>query len=111
MLKKAYLEITNVCNLNCSFCRGTAREKGFIGVKAFRAAAEKLRPHTDYLYLHLMGEPLLHPHLGELLAICGELGFHTVVTTNGALLPERAPVLLGAEALYKVSVSLHSALR
>lgn len=108
MLKKAYLEITNVCNLNCSFCHGTGRERGFISVEAFRELAKKLRPHTDYLYLHLMGEPLLHPHLGELLAICGELGFHTVVTTNGVLLPEQAAVLLGAEALYKVSVSLHS---
>ena len=78
MLKKAYLEITNVCNLNCSFCRGNAREKGFISVESFRAAAEQLRRHTDYLYLHLMGEPLLHPQLEELLAVCADLRFHTV---------------------------------
>ena len=108
MLKKAYLEITNVCNLCCSFCRGTAREKGFISVENFRAAAEKLRPYTEYLYLHLMGEPLLHPRLGELLAICQSLRFKVVVTTNGVLLPEKADVLLDAPSLYKVSVSVHS---
>ena len=108
MLKKAYLEITDVCNLNCSFCRGTAREKGFISVETFRAAAEQLRCHTDYLYLHLMGEPLLHPQLKELLAVCDELRFHTVVTTNGVLLPRLSAVLLASPALYKVSVSLHS---
>ena len=59
MLKKAYLEITDVCNLNCSFCRGTTREKCILSVERFRTAARKLRPYTEYLYLHLMGEPLL----------------------------------------------------
>ena len=108
MLKKAYLEITNVCNLQCSFCRGDSREKGFIGVSDFRMAAEKLRPFTEYLYLHLMGEPLLHPRLPELLEICAALRFKTVVTTNGVLLPQKAAALLASPALYKVSVSLHS---
>ena len=108
MLKKAYLEITDVCNLNCSFCRGTAREKGFISVEAFRAAAGQLRRYTDYLYLHLMGEPLLHPQLEELLAVCAGLRFHTVITTNGVLLPRQSAALLASPALYKVSVSLHS---
>ena len=108
MLKKAYLEITNVCNLNCSFCHGTTRKKGFISVEDFRAAAAKLRPYTEYLYLHLMGEPLLHPELPALLAVCEALRFKVVVTTNGVLLPEKAEVLLASPVLYKVSVSLHS---
>lgn len=108
MLKKAYLEITNHCNLHCSFCRGDAREKGFLSVERFRAAAEKLRPHTEYLYLHLMGEPLLHPRLDEILSVCGALGFKVVITTNGVLLPQKAALLAAAPALYKVSVSLHA---
>lgn len=108
MLKKAYLEITNVCNLLCSFCRGTARKKGFIGAADFRKAAEKLRPFTEYLYLHLMGEPLLHPQLAELLTVCEALRFKVVITTNGMLLPQKTETLLAADALYKVSVSLHA---
>lgn len=108
MLKKAYLEITDVCNLNCSFCRGTTREKGFLSVDRFRLAAEKLRPFTEYLYLHLMGEPLLHPQLDEILSVCARLGFKVVITTNGTLLPQKAVLLAAAPALYKISVSLHS---
>lgn len=108
MLKKAYLEITNVCNLSCSFCHGTSRAKGFISVEDFRTAAKKLRTVTEYLYLHLMGEPLLHPQLKELLAICKELGFRTVVTTNGVLLSEKEEILLNAGCIYKYSISLHS---
>lgn len=108
MLKKAYLEITNVCNLACSFCPGTRRERRFLTEAEFKTLAGRLRPHTDYLYFHLMGEPLLHPQLGRFLAIAGELGFKVVITTNGTLLPARKDVLLSAPALHKVNISLQS---
>ena len=108
MLQRAYVEITNVCNLRCSFCPGTRREKKFIDPAEFRVLAEKLRLWTDYLYLHVMGEPLLHPTLGEILDECDRLGFRVCVTTNGVLLPSRLAVLRGRRCLHKVSVSLHS---
>ena len=108
MLQKAYLEITNVCNLNCSFCPGTRRAPRFLSVEEFRLLAGKLRRQTDYLYFHLLGEPLLHPELGALLRIAGELGLACMITTNGTLLPERGELLLTAERLRKVSISLQS---
>ena len=107
-LKKAYLEVTNVCNLSCAFCPGTRRPKGFLSPKDFRTLAARLRPHTRYLYLHLMGEPLFHPQLGELLEICRELAFRTMITTNGTLLSQAGEALLQSPAVEKVSVSLHS---
>lgn len=108
MLKRAYVEITNICNLSCSFCPGTRREKRAMTPEEFRRVAGRLRGHVQYLYLHVMGEPLLHPRLEELLAIAGDLGFRVCVTTNGALLGHRGDALLAAPALHKVSVSLHS---
>lgn len=109
MLKRAYVEITNICNLRCSFCPGTGREGRFMTAEEFRVLAEKLRGHVSYLYLHVMGEPLLHPRLGELLSIGAEKDFRICLTTNGTLLGETADMLLSAPALHKVSVSLHSA--
>lgn len=108
MFKRAYVEITNSCNLRCAFCPGTVREKRFLTPGEFRIMAEKLRPATDYLYLHVMGEPLLHPELEEILNIAGERGFRVCITTNGTLLPQKQEILLRAPALHKVSVSLHS---
>lgn len=108
MLKKAYLEITNVCNLRCEFCPGTRRQPGFLTPENFRTLAAKLRPHTEYLYLHLMGEPLLHPRLKEILAHGAALGFRLMITTNGTLLEQRGGLLLDSPAVEKVSVSLHS---
>jgi len=108
MPKKAYLEITNACNLSCSFCHGTNRKIRYMSVDEFRYAAGQLRTFAEYLYFHVLGEPLVHPALAEFLAIAGELGFKVVLTTNGTLLREKSPVLLAADALHKVSISLHA---
>lgn len=108
MAKKAFLEITNACNLTCSFCHGTKRPVEFMNTEQFRYAVMQIRPFADYLYFHLMGEPLLHPQLAEFLAIAGELGFRVILTTNGTLLPKCTPILLAAPALHKVSISLHA---
>lgn len=108
MFAKVYLEITNVCNMDCSFCVGTSRRKRFMTTDEFKILATKIRPHTDFLYLHLMGEPTLHPLLGEFLKIAEILGFKVILTTNGTLLEKVKDVLLGCNALFKVSISLHS---
>ena len=108
MLKRVYLEITNVCNLACSFCPGTKRTKHFLTVEEFSFLAQRLVGHTEYLYLHVMGEPLLHPGLAEILRTAANLGFKICLTTNGTLLQKTLPVLLDARQLHKISVSLHS---
>ena len=105
---RVYLEITNCCNLACSFCPGTTRRAAFLTVAQFTHLAGALRGQTRFLYFHVMGEPLLHPDLPELLDIAGRMGFRVVLTTNGTLLPKRQRELLAAQTLHKVSVSLHS---
>lgn len=105
---RCYLEITNRCNLACSFCPKTKRNPRTLTQDEFRLLAGRLRPYTDYLYLHVMGEPLVHPALPKLLDICQGHGFRVVITTNGTLLPARQNALLAAPALYKINISLHS---
>lgn len=107
---KIYLEITNLCNLHCSFCHGTRRAPRVLTADEFRTLAKKLVPYTDYLYLHVLGEPLLHPALEDLLDISASFGFRTCITTNGTLLGARHKLLVEhAEQLHKLNVSLHSA--
>ena len=65
--QKVYVEISNLCNLSCAFCPGTKRQKRAMTEDEFTALLPKLRPYTDYLYFHLMGEPLCHPKLGVFL--------------------------------------------
>ena len=108
MLKRVYLEITNVCNLACAFCPGTTRTPHFLTEEEFDYLTDALRGETQYLYFHLMGEPLLHPLLGRFLQRAGEKGFRVILTTNGTLLGEKGEALLSAPALYKINLSLQS---
>ena len=105
---KIYLEISNVCNLSCAFCPGTKRPRHIMTVEEFSALMPRLRPCADYLYFHLMGEPLLHPHLDEFLKTAGEWGFKVIITTNGTLLKKQQEILLNSPALHKVNISLHA---
>lgn len=106
--KKVYLEITNVCNLCCSFCHGTRRPVRFLSPAEFDVLAGKLAGSTEYIYFHLMGEPLLHPELDQLLELAGARGFKVNLTTNGVLLPKAAETLLSSPALHRVNLSLQS---
>lgn len=106
--QKIYLEISNVCNLKCSFCPGTKRKPKVMDVDSFSAIVPKLRQWTDFLYFHLMGEPLCHPNLERYLEIAGLEGFRVILTTNGTLLQSRQKMLLAASALHKVNISLHA---
>ena len=107
MYSRVYVEITNLCNRNCSFCPGTVRSGRQMTMEEFRTAVEKLRGVTQYLYYHLMGEPLTHPGLPEMIATASEMGFKSVITTNGTLLPQRGQALIDA-GVYKVNISVHS---
>lgn len=105
---KIYLEISNVCNLNCSFCPGTKRKKHVMTDGEFSSLLPKIRNYTDFLYFHLMGEPLLHPQLARFLELAGIHGFKVILTTNGTLLAKQKQALLDAPALHKINISLHA---
>ena len=106
--RKVYLEISNICNLNCRFCPDTKRSKNALTEEELAVLLPKIRPYTDYLYFHLMGEPLLHPKLERFLKMAGEYGFKVILTTNGTLLKKQQEMLLRSPALHKINISLHA---
>ena len=105
---KVYVEISNLCNLSCAFCPGTKREKRAMTEEEFSGLLPKLRPYTDFLYFHLMGEPLCHPKLGKFLELAHEAGFRVILTTNGTMLEKQQELLLRSPGLHKVNISLHA---
>lgn len=105
---KIYLEISNICNLSCNFCPGTKRTPTALTEEEFTQLMPRLRPWADYLYFHLMGEPLCHPKLERFLELAGEAGFQVILTTNGTLLKKQEKTLLSSPALHKINISLHA---
>lgn len=107
MYSRVYVEITNICNMACSFCHGHGRQHRRMTREEFSHILDQLTDQTGYIYYHLMGEPLTHPELPAFLALAKEKGFRSVITTNGTLLEKRGAELLRA-GVHKVSISVHS---
>ena len=74
MLERIYVEIGNICNLACSFCPGTKRPPRQMTEREFERICSESAGRAKFIYLHVMGEPLLHPKLDELLSIAGKYG-------------------------------------
>ena len=104
---RVYVEITNICNRSCSFCHGTKRAPREMTLSEFSRVIDQISLLTDYVYLHVMGEPLVHPNLSELIVAAGVRGLKCAITTNGTLLRERGEELISS-GVYKVNVSVHS---
>ena len=106
--KKFYIEITNICNLSCNFCPQTSRVPEFMSIETFSKILDQIKPHTDYIYFHVKGEPLLHPKLNYFLDLSYKKGFKVNITTNGTLIKNVRDKIILSPSLRQINFSLHS---
>lgn len=108
IFKKIYIEVTNCCNLSCSFCHQSKRPKAFMNAVDFADVLEKIKGHTRFIYLHVLGEAMLHPEFEHLLDISHRAGLQVNLSTNGTLLNRGRKAILASPAVRQVNISLHS---
>ena len=106
--KKVYIEITNICNLNCSFCFKDNRIKKEMSINEFETVLKKIDKYTDYIYLHVKGEPLIHSKLDEILSLTSKYNKYVNITTNGVFLKEKVDILKKYNNIRQINISLHS---
>lgn len=106
--KRIYVEITNICNMNCKFCVDTNRKKQSMSAENFSKIIDKIKGYTDYVYLHVKGEPLLNIELEEMLNILEKNNLMAVITTNGTLLEKKKDILKNSNCIYQINISMHS---
>ena len=106
--KKVYIEITNVCNLNCSFCIKDNRIRKSMSVYEFENILKKVDGYTDYIYLHVKGEPLIHNNLDEILSLTSRYNKYVNITTNGVFLKDKVDILKKYNNIRQINISLHS---
>ena len=106
--KRIYIEITNVCNLNCSFCSKSSKSDREMTSEEFKEVLSKINNYTDYIYLHVKGEPLTHHNLDKILDITKEYNKKVCITTNGVFLKDRLDILSKYDNIYQINISLHS---
>ena len=106
--KKIYIEITNVCNLNCSFCIKDNRIKKNMSIDKFENILRQIDKYTDYIYLHVKGEPLIHNNLDEILSLTNKYNKYVNITTNGVFLKKKVNILKKYNNIRQINISLHS---
>ena len=105
---KIYVEITNICNLNCSFCSNDNRKLKEMNLSEFEHILKEIKPYTNNIYLHVKGEPLLHSKLENILLLTKKYHLNVRITTNGTLLKEKYSVLKKFDNIKQINISLHS---
>lgn len=107
-LRKIYIEISNICNLDCEFCHGTHRKPETMSPANFETIASQSAPLTEQVHLHVTGEPLLHPEFRRIIEICAEHNLPVEITTNGTLMRSDNAESLFDSIVRQVNISMHS---
>ena len=105
--KRIYIEITNRCNLNCSFCSNDNRDIRDMSVLEFENVIKRINNYTDYVYLHVKGEPLIHKDFRSILDICKKYNKKVNITTNGVFLKDRINDIIDSGIVRQINISLH----
>ena len=101
--KKIYLEITNICNLSCDFCIKNDRKIKILSFDEFKIIIEKIKNYTNYLYFHILGEPLMHHEINKFIDIASNK-FKVNITTNGYFINK----IINNKNVRQINISLHS---
>jgi len=106
MFNRIYIELSNICNLSCSFCSKDKRIKKALTIYEFEHILKNIKPYTNLIYLHIKGEPLLYKELDKALNLTNKYGINVKITTNGVLLPEKIDILNKYQNIKQINISL-----
>ena len=85
------IELTNYCNLACTFCPHEQMERsvGFMKTDLFKRIVDSSVHHVEFVYLHFMGESLVHPKIFDMIRYARSKGIRAGLSTNASFLDEK----------------------
>lgn len=102
--KKVYIEICNGCNLNCDFCIKNSRQVKYIKRDEYEYIINKIAGYTKEIYLHVLGEPLMHKDINYFIDYAHNMGILVNITTNGYLINK----IKNNKNIHRLNISMHS---
>lgn len=105
---KIYLEITNYCNKNCPFCSKDSRDLKEMSLDEIKKILPDIKKYTNYLYLHVKGEPLLHSEFSNIISYLKDEQMWINITTNGTLIHKYINEIGNNEYIRQINISVHS---
>ncbi|MFA6422449.1 MAG: radical SAM protein [Candidatus Buchananbacteria bacterium] len=90
----AIIETGNTCNFKCPTCPTphhlihARRPAEMMTLERYKKIIDNVKRYIHVVYLYNSNEPLLNPHLIEMIKYASENNLHTMISTNGSLLNE-----------------------
>lgn len=113
-LERIHLEVTNVCNFKCEFCPDAImeRKRGHMDLTLLEKALDEIAEQqlAKIVAFHLMGEPLIYPHIFEAIDMACSRALNLHLTTNGStfhIRPDHIQKLVDS-GIPKVTISLQT---
>lgn len=105
---RAYVEITNICGLSCSFCPPKTEPTATMDLMFFKKVVEELSIYSDEIALHVMGDPMVLSNLDAYLDIAQNAKLKVMITTSGFYLDAARRATLFHPVIRQVNISLNS---
>ncbi len=111
-LQRIHIELTNVCNFDCTFCpkQEMTRHYEYMDFERVCAIIDEIAEYNmaEKITFHVMGEPFMHPRFFEILDYAKQLDVKTGITTNGTYLDEDQAIKLEKVTASQVNISLQT---
>lgn len=105
--EKIYIELSDICGLNCGFCPSVKGVRGAMGVEKFGIIAKKVAGVGRIYTFHLLGDPLVLPNLKDFIELANAHKMTLELTTSGFYMSEKnAQLLLESENIRQINLSL-----
>ncbi|MBI4383189.1 MAG: radical SAM protein, partial [Nitrospinae bacterium] len=111
-LQRIHIELTNVCNFDCTFCPKQEMTRKYEYMEYERAAAiiDEIAEYrmAEKITFHVMGEPFMHPRFFDILDHAAAVGVKTGITTNGTYLNDEIGARLETMSVSQLNISLQT---
>ncbi|EJB50696.1 radical SAM/SPASM domain-containing protein [Helicobacter pylori] len=108
LFKKIYIELSDICGLQCSFCPNPKNIRGVMPLELFEKICKEAAPLTPMITLHVLGDPCKLKNLNHYLNAAKRFSLKVDLVTSGAYLHNFETLL--QDAIYQISISLDAGL-
>jgi len=106
--RKVHIEITNICNLKCSFCPPKIKPNATMNLEKFDELNCELKSYTKELAYHIVGDPLVLSNLNDYLNISKKHGLKVNITTTANNINKKHYEALSNTILKQINFSINS---
>ncbi|GAA9660507.1 radical SAM/SPASM domain-containing protein [Helicobacter pylori] len=106
--KKIYIELSDICGLQCSFCPNPKNIRGVMPLELFEKVCKEVAPLTPIITFHVLGDPCKLKNLNHYLNAAKRFSLKVDLVTSGVYLRDFEVLL--QDAIYQISISLDAGL-